>query len=784
MRVEINLMKPSTEIIDLSKTINPRVGDDDLLLPLHIVYGDNQTDMRGKDVEFISEDTNKQRIYVGGTCNTDTPGDNLYMGNLTFRFPANTFKADGTYDPDKTMFRIVDKATQKVISSVNVKITVMKNSIEFDFDPDKMSYDSRLEEMLHGFHDEGQAMLDDIKNLNDQAKSNVSGDTAATAKEAKQQADANAGDISDLKGEVAGARGRYADLPGREDAQDTAINQKESIVNANANYAALKQKDNEQDTILSQKAGKFEIENKLAQMDLQPEGFENEAALKAKYPNGKPGIMVTTDTGHKWICVNGNWKDCGVYQAASDILKINNHQYTDDTIPNGYTDLNDYRVNEIVSFSGYAKQKIINLPVDFPDGFVTMSTITYGFSPEIDNGTCQEIMVLDSSQNSHMFFRSLGRNSKGVIAGNWISDNNEVIKQTLLAGKGLYTESNLPNEFKDLNNYPVNQAVFYSGNVVGNIKNIPEDLVIGRYYNMSVLTLSFYNAHGFDNGTTQFLSLEWTSNTGINSSTYARTLAKNNDGVIAPHWQKLSDDYETGSLSLFSKIGVIGDSYASGCIAADGADGSDRYSISWPQIMGRACGAQVTNFTHGGANTGLWTTEDYGLSKLNSTDTQDLYICALGINDAAQIAQGKEELGTIADVGSTTSTSFYRYYGDILNAIQAKAPHACVVLTTLTYSPMTMSNLDDMNAAIKALAARFKIPCIDIEHDDFFTSSFYANAIQAEAAHSHPTAPLYAGMAKRIQTLIENDMVVHKNYYDQFPWGHPSLDAPKISVEG
>ena len=109
MRVTIDLMKKSTQIIDLSNVINPRVGDDDLLLPLHIVYDDNQTDMRGKDVEFLSNDTNKKRIYVAGTCNTNTPGDNLLMGNLTFRFPAGTFKADGTYDPDKTMFSIVDK---------------------------------------------------------------------------------------------------------------------------------------------------------------------------------------------------------------------------------------------------------------------------------------------------------------------------------------------------------------------------------------------------------------------------------------------------------------------------------------------------------------------------------------------------------------------------------------------------------------------------------------------------------------------------------------------------
>lgn len=371
MRVEINLMKPSTEIIDLSKTINPRVGDDDLLLPLHIVYGDNQTDMRGKDVEFISEDTNKQRIYVGGTCNTDTPGDNLYMGNLTFRFPANTFKVDGTYDPDKTMFRIVDKATNKVISSVNVKITVMKNSIEFDFDPDTTSYDSRLEEMLHVFQDKGQAMLDDIKNLNDQAKSNVSGDTAATAQEAKKQADANAGDISDLKDEIAGARGQYADLPGREDAQDTAISQKETIVNANANYAAIQSKNDAQDRLIATKASQNYISDYLSHMHTDPVGVKDEATLKAKYPNGAAGIFVTSD-GHGWIYTDDQWFNFGPYQSAGlatdvkdklDSLAkrnlVKDPEFTRSGFPE-WTATNDLTISAGQAYSGHKSLRVTN----------------------------------------------------------------------------------------------------------------------------------------------------------------------------------------------------------------------------------------------------------------------------------------------------------------------------------------------------------------------------------------------------------------------------------------
>ena len=63
---------------------------------------------------------------------------------------------------------------------------------------------------------------------------------------------------------------------------------------------------------------KQEIDNQinLSKVAFQPEAFENEAALEAKYPAGASGLMVTVDTGHKWLWINGAWKDCGIYQAA------------------------------------------------------------------------------------------------------------------------------------------------------------------------------------------------------------------------------------------------------------------------------------------------------------------------------------------------------------------------------------------------------------------------------------------------------------------------------------
>ena len=63
---------------------------------------------------------------------------------------------------------------------------------------------------------------------------------------------------------------------------------------------------------------KQEIDNQisLSKAAFEPEAFENETALKAKYPAGASGLMVTVDTGHKWLWINGAWKDCGIYQAA------------------------------------------------------------------------------------------------------------------------------------------------------------------------------------------------------------------------------------------------------------------------------------------------------------------------------------------------------------------------------------------------------------------------------------------------------------------------------------
>ena len=79
---------------------------------------------------------------------------------------------------------------------------------------------------------------------------------------------------------------------------------------------------------------------------------------------------------------------------------------------------------------------------------------------------------------------------------------------------------------------------------------------------------------------------------------------------------------------------------------------------------------------------------DKGLKLLNSSEQQQLYICALGINDYYHL--GESYLGTIADIQTKVDT-FYGNYAKIIEAIKQKSPNAKIImLTTTGYHSVTM----------------------------------------------------------------------------------------------
>ena len=90
------------------------------------------------------------------------------------------------------------------------------------------------------------------------------------------------------------------------------------------------------------------INKRLAEFKTAPIGVSDSKTLKSKYPNGADGIFVTADTGHKWIYLDGQWKDCGNYQSTaveSELIKPiqDEQQKHDKQIAQNMRDISDNR---------------------------------------------------------------------------------------------------------------------------------------------------------------------------------------------------------------------------------------------------------------------------------------------------------------------------------------------------------------------------------------------------------------------------------------------------------
>ena len=219
-------------------------------------------------------------------------------------------------------------------------------------------------------------------------------------------------------------------------------------------------------------------------------------------------------------------------------------------------------------------------------------------------------------------------------------------------------------------------------------------------------------------------------------------------------------------IGMFPKIGVIGDSFASGTLydSLTAEYSTTNYAISWPQIIARQEGVDVINFTEGGIYTRTWLGDtDHGLPALLSAEPQNLYVIALGINDAKAITDNVMSLGSIADVDVSDYTqnpdTFYGNYGRIIGNILNHAPKAKVICLSVAREGQR-----HMDAYIKEIASVYKIPFIDLTEDMYFTSELFYGSI----VNDHPLAYGYSGMAKAISNLMRRCIVDNLYYFSDY----------------
>lgn len=217
------------------------------------------------------------------------------------------------------------------------------------------------------------------------------------------------------------------------------------------------------------------------------------------------------------------------------------------------------------------------------------------------------------------------------------------------------------------------------------------------------------------------------------------------------------------SVRIFNRIGVVGDSYASGAVRV-GETVADNYALSWPQVMGRRYGVTCTNYSRGGITTKTWFSVPEGSIKMLSSTPDDLYILALGINDANGLLppSGDAYLGSIKDITRYNNKSKYPdtfcgNYGRIIEQIKEHAPGAKIIMVNIIF-PTAISA--KYNEAIYEIANHYGIPYINQHADNFFLSDRYLNMEMG-----HPTKDGYSGMADAFARLIAKCISDNKYYF-------------------
>lgn len=274
--VILDLLKPVGTVVDLSDKFNARVGDSMTPFNLFVTEGGKPKVLNGlhpeleaavgdgelKDGKAVMSDNAKGVHWVGSTKNVT--GSN----QLTLAFPAEVFPQSGFCYGHLILAN--DNGVRE--SSVDIWFKVLDGTPLMGLVADH--YDSEL-----------QLELAKAKNANDQFSQEMRDTYNQQVTDAQNALIRATSDLSHLSTSV-------GEVQAQIDAENV-ITRKEYLELAN------------------------KIENTLAKMNLKPETFENEAALRAKYPSGVEGeLKVTADTGHKWLYVNGDWKDCGIFQSA------------------------------------------------------------------------------------------------------------------------------------------------------------------------------------------------------------------------------------------------------------------------------------------------------------------------------------------------------------------------------------------------------------------------------------------------------------------------------------
>lgn len=434
-------------------------------------------------------------------------------------------------------------------------------------------------------------------------------------------------------------------------------------------------------------------------------------------------------TFNPWVSLNR--QDPTITQPIDEAFANNHPVYSDlNTVPTG-------------TYTYYSDSFVANTPklgVQMGNYGFTVSTFYHGFSLDpTKNTTGGRVQVLVTIKGLVLSRISWGND---VSYSDWEVLNNDV-------GLAVWYNSTTDTiEYKDTVNFP-------------------GDYDLTNASTLSPQSVVTYPQNGPKNGVGQATYLTYNGTLGLggkaqfafksNGELYYRVFWGNpvsEDKV----WSKVKIDEPVQSqtppyLSLFEKVAVIGDSYASGEIYdKDGRNQhGDQYNHSWLAILARKYGFNYYNYSKGGQTAYGWMHETPRSHGEFTTDNKhfDFYFLNLGINDHDR--NPADYAGVKADIANGTN-SFYGNYGRIIEAVKAKDPKAVIAIATITTDSGDAKHkaYDDV---IRALASDYNLFLID------FGSPVASECILQLNKHKkggHPSAVGYAQLAQAFDDGFNN----------------------------
>ena len=273
---------------------------------------------------------------------------------------------------------------------------------------------------------------------------------------------------------------------------------------------------------------------------------------------------------------------------------------------------------------------------------------------------------------------------------------------------------------------------------------------------------------------TLFNNIDFTPDSfSITNADYSGLLSEKQDLLVSgTNIKTINDQSLLGSgnidiipvdfMSMFNKIGMIGDSLASGELTwlDDNPEGGtwkpdeqkyyhgvDIYDNAWLSYICKAIDSTPVFYAKGGVTLASWFTDYY--ATFQTDDPCNAYYIALGTND---VNEPGFTLGTVAD--ATTDNTYCGKLKKLIEAVHAHAPDAAVFLMTL-YGNVG-ANPQAVNAIIPDIADLYSyVYCIDFVNESDITKTVKDNDYTSEY---HFTTNGYIRVASNIRK-ITNDVI-------------------------